>query len=119
MRPYVYQLADAVDVAEAEMSLDLATIAVEGLFGRAAAKMDARSLVDPPRRTIAIDRSTPEGDALARIFTELLRREFGEESFTVRHVPVGDVPRPASTPARRRATRNVARRYTPRSKGAG
>ncbi len=85
----VFRFSFSVDVAldEAEMTLQLATFAAEGLFGSADVRLDFGYHVDVDRRVILIDGSTEVGSAVAHIFTGLLLREFGEDSFAVERVP--------------------------------
>ena len=71
-------------MVQAEMSLHLAMIALEGLFGRAGVRLDARYRLDEPGAAIVVDGSTQVGESLVRIFAALLIREFGDDSFVVR-----------------------------------
>lgn len=75
-----------IELDDAEMSLHLAIFAVEGLFGQARVRLDAGYALDPERHALVIDATTEVGAHLVRIFTGLLVREFGEESFRVEHV---------------------------------
>lgn len=77
---------NAVPLQEAEMSLHLAMFAVEGLIGRVRVRLDAKYEVDEADRAIAIHGSGPTGRLIARVFTGLLLREFGEDSFRVERV---------------------------------
>lgn len=70
-------------LGDAEMSLHLAMLALEGLVGRAAVRLDARYELDDSEHAIAVDNSTEIGSSLVKVFTALLIREFGEESFQV------------------------------------
>ncbi len=81
----VFRFRFALDVPleEAEMTLQLATFAAEGLFGQARVRLDVSYHLDQPRNVILVDGTTEVGAAVARIFTGLLLREFDEESFQV------------------------------------
>jgi hypothetical protein len=81
---YRLEFEAAVPLAEAEMSLHLAMIALEGLFGRASVRLDARYRLDEAGRAIVVDGSTQVGESLVRVFAALLIREFGDDSFVVR-----------------------------------
>lgn len=83
---YRFEIEKSVPLAEAEMSLHLAMIALEGLFSAAGLRLDARYSLDEPGRAIVVDGSTPVGASLVKVFTTLLTREFGEECFAVRRV---------------------------------
>lgn len=71
-------------LSDAEMTLHLAMFAVEGVLGRARVRLDAEYVLDEEAHAIVIDGGTEVGELLARVFTGLLLREFGEDAFTVR-----------------------------------
>jgi hypothetical protein len=75
-----------VSLTEAEMSLHLAMFAVEGLVGRVRVRLDTKYHLDESNRTIVIDTRMPTGQMVARVFTGLLSREFGEDAFHAEHV---------------------------------
>ena len=85
MRPSTIQFAfePGISLAEAEMSLHLAMFAVEGLIGRVRVRLDAKYHLDESNRAIVIDTLRPAGRMIARVFTGLLLREFGEGAFCV------------------------------------
>ena len=76
-----------VDLTEAQATLRLAILAAEGLFGEACVRMEVSYHTDAPRSAIYVDATTPSGDAVVRIFTAFLSREFGPDRFTVRRLP--------------------------------
>lgn len=84
---YRFDVGQAVPLDEAEMSLHLAMIALEGLFSPAAVRLDARYHVNTSLRVIVVDGSTEIGETLVRVFTTLLAREFGDDRFAVRRLP--------------------------------
>jgi len=75
-----------VPLDEAEMSLQLAILAAEGLFGGARVRMEPGDRLDEPQRALLVDANTEVGSAVVRIFTAFLTREFGEARFDVRRV---------------------------------
>lgn len=81
-----FQIDPSVPLEEAEMSLHLAMFAVEGLVGSARIRLDVRYYVDEPRRVIIVDGSNEVAGAVVRVFTNLLLREFGEDSFLVKRM---------------------------------
>ena len=81
-----FQVDASVPLIEAEMSLHLAMFAVEGLVGPARIRLDVSYYVDEPRRVIIVDGSNEVAGAVVRVFTNLLLREFGEDSFHVERV---------------------------------
>ena len=83
---YRFELEAEVPLLEAEMSLHLAMVAVEGLLGQAAVRLQTSYHVDEPRSAIIVDGTTDAGEALVRVFTGFLIREFGEDAFQVRRL---------------------------------
>jgi hypothetical protein len=78
-----FGLSTDVPLDEAEMSLQLATFAVEGLFGPARVRLDLGYHLDEARHAIFVDGTNEVGATVARVFTNLLLREFGEGGFRV------------------------------------
>ena len=81
--PYRFEIQTSVPLTEAEMTLQLAMLALEGLHGQARVRLEARYEVDEPHRTLVVEGGTDVGADLVRVFTSLLSREFGEDSFAV------------------------------------
>lgn len=88
---YRFEINPDVPLEEAELSIRLAMIALEGLFGHAGVSVDARYRLDEPDRAVVVDGSTRVGAALVRVFATLLSREFGDGSYTVRRTPYREV----------------------------
>lgn len=99
---YRFVLKETVPLDQAEMSLQLAILAAEGLYGGARVRMDVGYHLDEPRRTVVVDANTEVGSAVVRIFTAFLTREFGEHAFEVRRVeaPRASAQEGATCPAR-------------------
>lgn len=97
MKPAVYRYTfdRKTPLLDAEMSLHLAMIAIEGLLGQASVHMDASYHVDEPRNVIIVDGTTLVGAAMVRVFTAFLIREFGDSAFTVRRVEAAISTAPA------------------------
>ena len=83
---YRFTLARVVDLIEAESTLQLAILATEGLLGEACVRMETSYHIDAPRCAVLIDGGTPAGNAVVRIFTAFITREFGADAFSVRRV---------------------------------
>jgi len=83
---YRFTFARVVDLVEAESTLQLAILATEGLLGEACVRMETSYHVDAPRCAVLIDGGTPAGNAVVRIFTAFITREFGADAFSVRQV---------------------------------
>ncbi|MCC6678170.1 MAG: hypothetical protein IT436_13600 [Phycisphaerales bacterium] len=81
-----YQFEPEVPFKQVEDALLLAVMAVEGLAGESAVRLDAAFNVNQSGRTCLIDAATEVGSAIARVFTGLVTREFGAGSFHVRPV---------------------------------
>jgi len=81
---YRFEFAEQIPLEEAEMTLQLALIAAEGLFGSARVRLDAGYRVDEARRVIAVDAGTEVGAAVVRVFVGFAMREFGESSIQIR-----------------------------------
>jgi hypothetical protein len=80
---YRFKFDPTVPLEEAEMALQLALVAAEGLFGEARVRVDGGYFVDEPRRTISVDAATAVGQSVVSIYGGFLLREFGNEAFAV------------------------------------
>lgn len=83
---YRYGFQPHVPLEEVEASLLLALLATESLHGEAQVRLDASHYLEPDRRACVIDAGTPVGRDVNRLFVGFLRREFGEDAFTVERV---------------------------------
>ena len=84
----------AVPLSEAELTLHLAIYAAEGLHGEARVRLDVSYQLDRSENAIIVDGETEVGATLAKVFTHLLIRQFGEDGFQVRRVDAGLAGRP-------------------------
>ena len=83
---YSYRFKENVDLAQARGTLLLSVLAAEGLYGAAQVRLDLGLAADEAIGVIVVDASTDVGQAVNGIFTNLLMREFGPESFGVKRV---------------------------------
>jgi hypothetical protein len=83
---YRYRFEDHIPLNEIEDTLMLALLAVEALHGEAQVRLDAAHHLDREQRACVLDATTPVGRSLNKLFTNFLRREFGEKAFTVERV---------------------------------
>jgi len=83
---YRYSFDSSVDIAEVEASLLLALLATESLHGESQVRLEASHALDSENRTCVINASGSIGRDLNRLFVGFVRREFGENSFSVRLV---------------------------------
>lgn len=81
-----FSFSSDVSVDEVEMTLQLATFAVEGLFGMARVRLEFGYYIDTARRVIVVDGTQEVGAAIVHVFMGLLLREFGEDAFRVERV---------------------------------
>ena len=90
---YRYAFSREVAPEDVEASLVLAILGTEALCGESQTRLDAAHAFDPEKRACVIDADTDVGRTLNRLFVGFVRREYGEESFTVRRV-VAERPSP-------------------------
>lgn len=81
-----FEFQPAIAISEVEMTLHLALYAVEGLFGEARVRLETTYRTDEDHHLVTLDGSTEVGAAIVKVFTRLLIREFGEDSFQVRGI---------------------------------
>jgi hypothetical protein len=84
-----FEFAPTVSLAEAELTLHLATYAAEGLHGEARVRLEVSYQLDRSANVILVGGGTEVGDALVKIFTRLLIRQYGEDDFQVRRAETG------------------------------
>ena len=94
---YRYRIAPTVPFSEVEESLLLAIVAGECLHGSSRARLETSYCTDQETRACVLDASTEVGMDIARIFTGLITKEFGEDAFKIEKVDATDKPR---TPVR-------------------
>ena len=83
---YRFVFEPQIVLEEAEMTLQLAIFAAEGLFGAARVRLDFGYYVDEHSRTIIVAGTTEVGETIVKIFTGLALREFGEDAFRMRRI---------------------------------
>jgi hypothetical protein len=88
---YRYKFEKGIALRDARDTLLLATVAAEGLHGTACIKMDLCHRFDKQRLTCVIDARSDAGRDVARIFTNILRHEFGADAFNVRAVSAAGI----------------------------
>lgn len=80
---YSYTFHSDADMDQVEEVLLLATMATEGLHGRARIQLDANYTCDRESRSAVIAGRSEVGESIARIFTALLSSFIGERAFKV------------------------------------
>jgi hypothetical protein len=80
---YRYRFREDVDILDTEVTLHLAIIAAEGLYGEARVRMDAAYALDETISAIVVDASTAVGQVVCAMFTHFLLRQYGSGVFHV------------------------------------
>jgi len=80
---YNFRIGEAATMPSVEETLLMSVIAIEGIHGRARVRMDARFNVDHDRRICTVNSDNRVGEDLARVLSEFLLLEFGDEAFQV------------------------------------
>ncbi len=80
---YTYQFDKSLSVNAIKETLLLAVIGAEGIHGATQLKLDNPIKFEKQGRLVTLDASTNIGKAIARIFTNLLQRQFPENNFQV------------------------------------
>jgi hypothetical protein len=96
---YRYRFPTPLPLEEIEASLVLALLAAECLHGEAQVRLDAAHFLDRDRRSCVIDADTAVGRDVNRLFTGFVRREFGEDAFSVDRVDAAAQSQPAEVNA--------------------
>jgi hypothetical protein len=94
---YRYAFKPDVSLEDLEASLLLAVLSAESLHGEAQVRLDAAHFFDTDQRACVIDADTPVGRDVNRLFVGFLRREFGEDAFTVERLNDHPIPQTVET----------------------
>jgi len=84
MQVYRFKFHRDIDKETIEEKIALAFITAECTFGPAKVRLNAAYLVVDNK--VVIDVSSPVGEHIAEVFTELMIRQFGEKSFIVKRI---------------------------------
>ncbi len=80
---YEYRFVGTTPMRDVRDTLLLSVIAAEALHGRSEVNLDAKFRLDEKRRICEVGADNPVGQDIAKIFTGLLTKEFGEGAFKV------------------------------------
>lgn len=86
---FQFEFTSEVSMDEAAMTLDLARYSAEGLVGQARVRLDVMHHKDEAERVIILEGTGEALDAVVRVYTALLTREFGEGAFMVQKCQEG------------------------------
>lgn len=89
---YRYTFAPGVRIKEAEATLTLSLLAVEGLYSQSRLSLEAGHTMDGG--VVVIEARGRAGQDLNRLFNGFLTREFGPDGFHVERLPVARRRRP-------------------------
>ncbi len=81
-----FEFNEDIDLEQAEQTLHLTLFGVEGLYGPARVRLEVCYELDATAHVITVSGATDVSEAVARVFTSFLSREFGEDAFRVRAV---------------------------------
>ena len=81
-----FKFAEGTDSVAVESQMTLAIIVAEVMFGRARVRLGVSYYMPEGGRQAVVDTSDEVGQYVARLFTGLLIRRIGEESFVVERV---------------------------------
>lgn len=83
---YRYHFAAPIPLEDVESSVVLALLSAASLHGESQVRLDAGHYFDLDQRACVIDAGTLVGRDLNKLFVGYLRREFGDDTFTVERV---------------------------------
>ncbi len=95
---YRYHFIRKVTTEDIESALLMAIWNCESLHGEPQTRLDVAHFLDPADCSCTIDAGTPVGRDLNRLFTGLMTREFGPDSFRIERV-TNENPQPQETAA--------------------
>jgi hypothetical protein len=94
---YRFRFKPKVPMDAVEASILLSVFAAEGLHGPALVRMDGSFVLAEKRRVCVVDATTRVGRTIAKIFTGLVLREFGEDLVRVERIVDDAAPQRAAT----------------------
>lgn len=80
---YQFEFKKTADMAGVENALLMAVIAAEGIHGRSRVNLEADFNTNQAVRTCFVNADNQVGEDIAKVFTEFLNLEIGEDSFRV------------------------------------
>jgi hypothetical protein len=83
---YRFQFKPDILAREIEDALFWAVFNAESVFGKAKVRLDGSFALDKHRKNCVIEGSTEVGQHIAKIFTSLVAKKFGEEAFVVERI---------------------------------
>lgn len=87
---YRFKFAEKVPEERIEENLFWAVFNTESVFGKAKVRLDGSFLFVKKQRVCLVDKSTQIGQHIAQLFTSLMSREFGEQSFKVERISTNE-----------------------------
>ena len=84
---YRFEFQQDVPGKVIEEHLYWAVFNAESVFGKPKVRLDASFYFDHQKNVCVIDKTTEVGQHIAQVFTSLITRAFGEDSFKVERLP--------------------------------
>jgi len=97
---YKFAFRENVPTKEIEECLYWAAFNTESIFGKAKFRLDCSFHFDQRQKIVLIDKSTDSGKHLSQLFTSIVSREFGDESFRVERMLAKGMKSEPTTPAK-------------------
>lgn len=85
MKSTTFNFAPAVQMSEVAATLELATIAMESLFGPQRLCLESAYLLDPSNHRVVINVNGEAGRSFVLVFLAFVRHEFGNTAVTIKH----------------------------------
>jgi hypothetical protein len=89
---YRYKFEESLAAEDIEAALLLAIWGCEALHGEAQTRLDAAHFLDLEARACIIDAGTAVGRDFCRLFVNFLRRECGDDAFSVERATSSATP---------------------------
>lgn len=80
---FLFEFSRAADMAKVENALLMAVVAAEGIHGRSRVSLEARFNTSLAVRTCLVNADNQVGVDIAKVFTEFLNLEVGEDAYKV------------------------------------
>jgi len=83
---YRFEFDEPTSMPDVEVTLQLAILGAEALFGESSVRMDGAYSIDEARRVCVVDARNEVGRSICQLFTGYLSKELGPDAFRVRTV---------------------------------
>ncbi|MGD9549284.1 MAG: hypothetical protein AB7V45_17310 [Candidatus Krumholzibacteriia bacterium] len=80
---FLFEFSSTADMAKVENALLMAVVAAEGIHGRSRVSLEAEFNTNQAVRTCLVNAGNQVGTDIAKVFTEFLNLEVGEDAYKV------------------------------------